>query len=124
MSMSCDDGPAGVYRELERKANKDHRCSACCQGILKGHRYFSIGILFDGSWSSLKRCLRCQALHIHLRKKCREERDEYGTTWPDEWLACGHSYADAWDEDPPDDIAGLAFMTSADMQSVDAAVFQ
>ncbi len=103
MSQSCDE-TYDVYQEVERKARKEHRCSACQEVIPKGRRYFAISMVFDGSAESLKRCFRCQSLHLHLRDNC----ESFDRLWPDERLNCGQSYEAEWGELPAD-IAALAF---------------
>ncbi|CAB5079726.1 hypothetical protein UFOVP141_46 [uncultured Caudovirales phage] len=57
---SCDFEPATVYREVERRANRDHRCSDCGGVIRRRERYKNIASLFDGSWLTAKRCADCQ----------------------------------------------------------------
>jgi hypothetical protein len=101
-----------VYDENLVKARKAHQCGACKESILPGHIYVRVGIVFDGSASSVKRCLRCQKLHEHLRTKCATSGDD---VWPAEELDCGLSYEGEWGE-LPEEIAVLAFQTGADLQ--------
>jgi hypothetical protein len=98
-----------AYRETLRCAAKEHVCSACKELIAKGHRYYSVSWVFDGSADDCKRCLRCQAIHVHLREKAP------GEMWPAERLNCGERYEDEWGE-CPDEVAALAFVSGADMQ--------
>ena len=111
MSHDCDDHNT-VYDERRVKARKAHTCGACRETIQPGHDYVRVGIVYDGSASTVKRCLRCQALHVHLRSKCAEVSSDM---WPDERLACGLTYEGEWG-DLPEEIAALAFKTGADMQ--------
>jgi len=97
-----------VYSETNRRAVKQHQCSACAEPIPAGHRYYDIRIVFDGV-VRVKRCLRCQAIHEHLRTKAP------GETWPAERLDCGESYEEDWGECPPE-IEALAFKSGADLQ--------
>lgn len=99
-----------VYLETLRCAAKNHACDACSEAIEKGHRYYSVSWVFDGSASSVKRCLKCQAIHVHLRGL------DPGEMWPDEELNCGQDYLDEWGCDPPDEVAKLAFMSQAEAQ--------
>lgn len=110
MSQLCDD-QADVYREPRVRARKAHCCSACRETIEPGHFYHRVSMVWDGTARSWKRCLRCQAIHVHLR-----EVDTDPDGWPDEALACGHSYEDVHREPPPPEIAALAFMSGADLQ--------
>lgn len=93
-----------VYDESLRRARKEHRCSACREKISAGHSYTRVAIVFDGEAETVKRCARCQAIHLHLRAKGREDG-----MWPDERLNCGETYRGHWGEDPPEEIAALAF---------------
>lgn len=108
MSYSYDERYA-VYLETLRRAAKEHRCGACDEPIAKGHRYYVVTWVFDGSAGGVKRCLRCQRVHEHLRSLAPFEM------WPEERLDCGESYEDEWGECPPE-IAELAFKTGADLQ--------
>ncbi len=113
MSHEIDyDNVYAVYREKAVVARKPHKCSACCEDIIKGHTYTYIFIVFDGDNSSLRRCVRCQTLHEHLR-----ERGESRGTWPSEKLNCGESYEEAWG-DVPAEIERLAFATAEEMQAI------
>ena len=67
-------------------------------------------LVFDRSAETVKRCLRCQAIHKHLRTV-----DRWGDTWPAERLDCGESYESEWGP-VPDEIAKLAFLAGADLQ--------
>jgi hypothetical protein len=121
VSHSCDETYT-VYDERRVRARKQHRCAACREAIKPGHAYTRIGIVFDGCASTIKRCLRCQAIHVHLRKKCDDanvasRRDYDDMLWPDERLDCGLDYEEEWGE-LPDEIADLAFKNSEDMQKV------
>jgi hypothetical protein len=109
MSQWCDDSYT-VYSENQVRARKDHTCQACWECIPKGTPYWRITWVFDRSAGGVKRCVRCQAIHLHLRKLCREKDYEM---WPDEQLACGLKYEDEWG-DLPDEIAALAFALPTD----------
>ena len=94
-----------VYHEEQRRARKLHRCIACPEPIPVGVKYTRVFVLFDGVKGNFKRCARCQAIHLHLRERCRKERPDY---WPAEDLNCGETYEDEWGPCPPE-IAALAF---------------
>lgn len=103
------DGTTDVYDEAHPRARKAHRCHACNEAIAVGHTYWRIAIVFDKSATTVKRCERCQAIHVHLRSVMD------GREWPDEELKCGHLYEDEWGKCPPE-IAALAFVTPDAMQ--------
>lgn len=109
MSQAYDE-TYDVYDERVRRAAKPHTCCACRETIEPGHRYYVIGVVFDGSAESYKRCLKCQTTHEHLRGLAP------GELWPDEKLNCGEEYTEHWGCEPPPDIARLAFMTQAEAQ--------
>lgn len=111
MSHSCDEQYA-VYAEKRVKARKAHRCGACRETIQPGHYYMRVGTVFDGSASTIKRCLRCQKIHEHLRTKCAEVGYDM---WPDERLNCGMDYEEEWGE-LPEEIGDLAFVSGGDLQ--------
>jgi hypothetical protein len=98
-----------VYDERRVRARKQHICGACREPIVSGHTYWRIGVVFEKSAETLRRCERCQALHVHLRGLGHYD------VWPDERLSCGQSYEDEWG-DLPDDVAELAFVTAEEMQ--------
>lgn len=106
MSYSCDE-VYRVYRENIRKAIKTHRCDACKEEIPRGSEYANVGIVCSEGAETIKRCARCQALHLHLRDNCAKS-DGFETMWPDERLNCGETYEDEWGE-VPNEIAALAF---------------
>lgn len=103
------EGTYAVYRERRTRARKAHRCDACNETIESGHLYMRVSWVFDRRASGVKRCLRCQALHEHLRELCGRN------AWPDEWLACGLSYETEWGPCPPE-VAALAFTSGGEMQ--------
>lgn len=106
MSFSIDDcEPFQAYRSEVRKARKDHNCSACRRTILKDTYYMYVSYIFDGEAADLKRCGSCEALYEHLVKMGD------GETCPAQLLDCGESYQDHWDEDPPEEIVALAFLS-------------
>jgi len=111
MSMSCDDGePVDVYRVKQVIARKTHQCDACLEPtIIPGKLYTSIGVVWEGTAETIKRCPRCQTIYEHLRKLC--PRGEV----PDDRLNCGHEYQERWEVEPPEDIAALAFWLPGDM---------
>jgi hypothetical protein len=117
MSHSCDEYYA-VYLNKRVKARKAHRCDACGDTIDPGHFYHRVSWVFDGSANSVKRCLRCEAIHKHLRGKAP------GETWPSERLDCGETYEDHWGGPPPENIARLAFLTGKDLQDEPQAVLR
>lgn len=113
MSYTADE-TYDIYHETYPKARKPHTCVACRRDIRPGDVYTRVYILFDGSGRTVKRCLRCQSIHLHLRELCREA--DYDM-WPHEALNCGSSYEDEWEVPPPEDIQAIAFMTDDEAQA-------
>lgn len=99
-----------IYNEQHVRAHKEHRCGACHEAIAPGHTYWRVHIVFDGSARTVKRCERCQALHLHLRGISND-----WDIWPDEELNCDQSYEEEWGELPPE-IAALAFVRPEELQ--------
>lgn len=101
----------GAYVELFPVARKPHRCHACHEQIGTGQKYARVQIVFEGSAETVKRCLRCQKIHEHLRELDR------GALWPDERLDCGEEYTEHWGKEPPPEIAALAFALPGEVES-------
>lgn len=72
MSHSVDER-YDVYNEREPRARVDHVCDACKDTIRRGDRYANVKVVFEGSAETIKRCLRCQRMHEHLRSAGRSE---------------------------------------------------
>ena len=100
-----------VYNERPTKARKPHACDACHETIAPSHVYMHVGIVFEGSGETIKRGMRCQAIHEHLR-----DLGDFDV-WPDERLDCGEEYRDHWRTDPPSWVAALAFQTPDEAQA-------
>lgn len=115
------DGTNDVYHEVRVIARKQHECDSvlCSDHIRPGDAYWRISIVFDGRAETVKRCLRCQHLHEHLRVLCRRMGD---SMWPDERLACGLDYAEEWG-DVPEHIAALAFWRPGDPLPCDTGCY-
>lgn len=109
MSHYCDEYYS-LYKEVRFKARKEHTCDACGETVQPGHYYHRISIMFEGEARTVKRCLRCQAIHLHLRSL------EPGEMWPNEKLDCGMDYKVEWGQDPPPEVAALAFITPEESQ--------
>lgn len=98
-----------------RRARKEHTCCACRISIKPGHLYQIDKALFDGYWETWKRCGRCVAIYNHLAEKMTgarnaglRDREEYIEVA----LNCGHTYQAEWGEEPPPEIANLAFLNA------------
>lgn len=100
-----------VYDETFPRARKAHECDACELPIRPGDKYARVSTVFDGSAETVKRCLRCQGIHEHLRKLGSDH-----DMWPAEKLDCGEDYEDHWDGPPPPEIAELAFIDADEAQ--------
>ncbi len=113
MSHSIDD-PYLVYRETRRRARKAHVCTACDEAIAPGLTYWAVAALYrDHTVEAVKRCERCQAMHVHLRGLGSP------LVWPAEALDCGENYVFEWGMEPPDHIAALAFVLPGEPIPVD-----
>lgn len=111
MSHSLDEFYA-VHSKVIRRARKQHICCCCDSPIQIGHRYVIVFTVFDGESNTYKRCLRCDRIHGHLVEKGD------GQTYPAEALNCGETYQDHWGEEPPEQIAALAFMLPDEAQKL------
>jgi hypothetical protein len=98
-----------VYHEIRVIARKEHECDSvlCSDPIRPGDNYWRIHTVHDGRHENIKRCIRCQLLHEHLRGLGDD-------MWPSETLACGLDYESEWGNPPPPGIAALAFWRPGD----------
>lgn len=90
-----------------RKAKKEHKCYACREIIRIGDRYHFIAQK-DDEFFTVKHCARCWTMGEAIL--------EAGS---DSWqydLACGVSWQEAFGQEPPDEIARLAFITPGEAQ--------
>lgn len=110
------DSHYSVYTRATVTARKAHECCACEVPIAPGHRYVRVFVLFEGAAETFKRCLRCEAIFNALVDVLRD-RDE----WPDEDLACGHTWEENDNGPLPDDIAQLAFLSADEIQRLPRA---
>lgn len=110
MSHSFDE-TYRLYEEQLPRARKSHRCDACKEEIRVGDRYARVFVLDTDGAETVKRCLRCQTIHEHLREM------DPGETWPAERLDCGEDYEEHWGGTPPDEIQRLAFMSPDEAQA-------
>lgn len=107
------------YTETLRCSAEERKCDACKEPIIAGHCYYDIDITVTEAddWGDgleeerLTRCVRCQRIHEHLRTLAPFEM------WPDECLACGEEYTEHWGKEPPPEIAELAFVDGAALQT-------
>lgn len=112
MSYYSDD-TYDVYCERRVMARTPHRCDACGETVAPRTTYWRVTLVFDRSAETVKRCERCQAIHLHLRTL-----GDYGV-WPDERLNCGEEYEQHWGLAPPAEIAALAFALPSEVLAED-----
>lgn len=112
MSVDTDsfDGPNEVQRHSIVRARKEHKCSACHEPIRRGDLYSYSFFVFEGDTSTVKRCARCETIYREVSARL----DRYSV--PEERLNCGHTWQENFGEDPPPEIAALAFVTPAEAQ--------
>lgn len=108
MSVDVSDAETyAVYSERAVRARKEHRCDACKRPIERGSIYIRVFMVWDCTAESIKRCPRCELMHLHLRSLDTDHCE----LWPAEKLDCGMRYEEEWG-DLPDDVAWLAFATN------------
>lgn len=104
MSQYGEGDYCPVWQDRWVTARKAHVCSACGETIERGNRYHTTFSVFDGIANQVKRCERCQTIFAHLSSLMTDPEE-----FCDERLACGHEYVERWSEEPPPEIAALAF---------------
>lgn len=95
-----DTETVDVWQARLRTSRRRRRCEACAEWIEAGHRYERLTSLYDGHWQATTRCLRCVAIYEALVARRVE---------PNFLLDCGTDWGDAFDEQPPPEVAALAF---------------
>lgn len=89
-----------AWSEKVRVARKEHKCCACDETIAVGqHYHFASGVWSDSGPDSFKHCARCWAMYLAVNRRMRAKGEMAVIT-----LDCG----EVW-ENPPDEIAALAF---------------
>ena len=106
----CDDNSdaPSATSETWRRARKSHLCCACGEEIHAGDRYHYTSGIWDGRADSFKHCARCMMMLDWLMRELAGSGDLVQFD-----LNCGEEY-----EDPPPEIADLAFMTRAEAQAL------
>lgn len=97
-----------VWQERVHTARKEHMCAACHETIRPGDTYHRTFSVFDGNPDTVIRCARCQTIFEHLSTRIQDE-GERGEEYCNPTLNCGHEYTERWNEEPPPEIAALAF---------------
>lgn len=80
MSCYCDYDPPEFYKQVWKKANKEHKCCECGYTIKKGEVYEHVSGKWEGDVGSFKTCERCVDLRDSLGD-CYEHRglfEDYG----------------------------------------------
>lgn len=101
--FDCDRPSA--YREVWRRARKEHRCEACYEPIRPGERYNYVSGVWDGEASAFKRCARC-AFTFKRLVDLAPVGDVVALD-----LDCGEVY-----EGDDQELLALAFMTPTEAQ--------
>ena len=111
MSYSAEE-QYEVYNERRIVARKPFECDCviCSVVVRPGDSYTRVTTIYDGRVDTIRRCMRCQYLHEHLRCLCAANSDGM---WPDERLNCGLDYTEEWG-DLSVEIAALAFWQPGD----------
>ena len=109
----CDDaeGACPIWEEKTPRARKQHECMACREAIAPGQKYHRTDSMYDGHWSHWVHCTRCWSMFRAIDKRARAEGEYLAI---DPHLDCGERW-----EDPPDEVAALAFAIPSDFSSAD-----
>lgn len=109
MSGFGDEGSLEMYRSRVQRSRKERVCCACNEPVRAGDLYqYTFGI-WDGEPSKYVHCLRCYKI---LDVLCQRDQS------PQMDLGCGHEWKEIFDEEPPEEIAALAFMTHEEIQAM------
>lgn len=66
LDMDFDDGPSDFYREVTRKARKEHLCCECREAIKPGARYAYATGKSNGDMWQAKTCATCYEIRRAL----------------------------------------------------------
>lgn len=108
------DGPCEEYEHSMVPLKRAVVCSVtdCGAVIPAGSRASYTMSVFEGIRDAVWRCHRCERIYLHLQERCSAEN---ATSWRyralcvDDRLDCGIDYEEEWGEEPPPEIAALAF---------------
>ncbi len=103
-----DEGPE-FQRDTWRRARKQHNCCACKHVVQSGEHYMNCFGKWDGEVDTYRYCARCWAFVQAVLKN----GDGYI-----HGLACGVDWGEAFNEDPPEAVAALAFMTPTEIREL------
>lgn len=83
--MSYMSEHPAVYDARTPRARKDYPCSDCSWGIARGERYHYLRALWDGRWSTVRTCERCQGIfaEIAAARPDRDDHPPFGHLYPD-----------------------------------------
>ena len=115
MSVSVD-GANDVQRTKQQRARKEHRCKACRETIRVGDVYASEFIVYDGESSTTKRCLRCDTMLSAIQSRMTDAGIDSWEEGVDPALNCGHTWDENFQEEPPPEVARLAFISRDEAQ--------
>lgn len=114
MSVSCDGEYPEVSNAEIRRARLPHKCCACQEEIRPGDWHHYTFYIFEGIANEDRRCLRCEAIYRVLLEKLRGDPE---CEAPAPYLDCGHTWQQRYGEEPPPEVARLAFMTADEIQA-------
>lgn len=81
MDCQCDYEPSDVWCLTEPKARKEHKCCECGGTIRRGERHKRVSSLYDGRWSTFRRCADCAVTACDLKQLL----EGYGSCLCDFW---------------------------------------
>ena len=102
----CDYGESEQELQVFQwiRARKSRKCCACKEVVQAGQVYHRSKYLFDGSWQQFDHCPRCIQI-------CEQLWERSGGDAINMHLDCGETW-----EEPPLEIAALAFELPTEMQ--------
>lgn len=111
------DGYNDVQSCKTRRARKEHRCDACRETIRVGDSYINEFTVYDGNSDTTKRCLRCDAMLDAIQSRMIDADIDPHEEGVDRALNCGHTWNEDFREEPPEEVARLAFLTRDEAQA-------
>jgi hypothetical protein len=105
--MCYDDYECEDIASEWRRARKEHRCFACRETIRPGDRYHFTAQKYD-DFDVFKHCARCWAMIGAIL-----HAGAGSVQWD---LNCGTPWEEAFEREPPPEVAALAFLTPDEAQ--------
>lgn len=107
-----------IHDEVERRAQKPHRCCECRTVINPGNRYISVSILDEDGWGHYKQCVECNMVMVTAADVMRQDGPLFPEDYPgfmnlDQYI---ENMFDEWTKEELHEHAGALLTTPQHLQ--------